>query len=66
MKLKLQVVAAQAKVQAEPPKETPLQAARRRYGKPFAFEVGAQFKWTSGATVLDKWKAKRFLAREGK
>ena len=66
MKFKLQVVAVQAKAQTEPLKETPLQAARRRYGKPFAFEAGVEFSWNSGATVLDKWKAKRFLAREGK
>jgi hypothetical protein len=37
--------------------------ASKKYGKPFAYEKGADFKWTSGPTVLDAWKAKRMQER---
>ena len=49
-----------------PERETPLQAARRRHGKKFAFEPGAQFTWSSGPTVLDAWKNEQINQRAKK
>jgi hypothetical protein len=42
----------------EPQPETPLERARKRYGKPFGFERGTAFRWTSGPSVLTEWAAK--------
>lgn len=44
-------------------RETPVQAAKRRYGKPFAFERGAKFEWKSGPSVLDQWLFKRRMEK---
>ena len=44
-------------------RETPIEVARRRYGKPFAFEPGAKFEWKSGPTVLAAWLMKRRLGK---
>lgn len=45
-------------------RESPIEAARRRYGKPFAFERGVPFTWKSGPTVLTNWLAKKIAERE--
>jgi hypothetical protein len=63
-KPRLRVIAGRPVVIAcEEPRETPVEAARRRYGKPFAHERGAEFKWQSGPTVLAQWLAERIAAR---
>ena len=40
-----------------------VEAARQRHGKPFAFEAGTTFNWSSGASVLNRWLAKRTVNR---
>jgi hypothetical protein len=47
----------------EPQPETPLERARKRYGKPFGFERGTAFRWTSGPTVLTQWLQQRRTVR---
>ena len=37
--------------------------ARKKHGKPFAHERGAQFVWTSGPSVLTNWLHKRMEAK---
>lgn len=44
-------------------RESKLDAARRRYGKPFAFESGAKFNWSSDPTVLTDWLQRRIFER---
>jgi hypothetical protein len=47
----------------EPQPETPLERARKRYGKTFGHESGSTFKWSSGPTVLRDWLAKRVAGK---
>lgn len=49
-------------VEEEPSRE-PVQAARARYGRPFAHERGSEFRWTSGPTVLNRWLAQRMVIK---
>ena len=49
---------------AAPRAESPLDVARRRYGKPFAHERGSRFVWGGGPTVLSQWLAERTLQRQ--
>lgn len=36
-------------------RESPLESAKRIYGKPWAFERGSKFEWKSGPSVLNRW-----------
>lgn len=49
-------------VEDQPSREA-LQAARARYGRPFAHERGSDFRWTSGPTVLNRWLAARTMVK---
>lgn len=50
-------------VQADPDRESPLAAARRRAGGVFGWER-KDFKWTQGATVLPIWLMRRMQEKK--
>ncbi len=63
-RLKLTIIAGRPVTVPVAIRETPLEAARRRFGdKPFGHEPGSKFKWTSGPTVLEAWLHKRRTER---
>ena len=51
-------------VEPPQPPETPLERARKRYGKPFEHRVGDEFRWQSGPSVLVEWLARRTVGRK--
>ena len=59
-KPRLKVVAGRPVViDAEPRVETPVERARRRFGRPFAHETGSTYQRRPAPYVLDSWLRSR-------